>query len=74
LLIVGVEDLTYEEAASVLAIPLGTVRSRLSRARTAMRHEMSYARQSVDEGRATRNDDKAGRAVEVQAAPRKRSF
>jgi RNA polymerase sigma-70 factor, ECF subfamily len=65
LLIVGVEDLTYKEAAGVLGMPIGTVRSRLSRARTAMRHEMSYVRQGVDDGRATRNDGKAGRAADL---------
>ncbi len=35
--LVAVEGLKYEEAAEVLEIPVGTVRSRLSRARTALR-------------------------------------
>jgi hypothetical protein len=30
-----------------------------------MRHEMSYVRQGVDDGRATRNDGKAGRAADL---------
>lgn len=33
LLLVALEDLTYEEAAKVTGVPVGTVRSRLSRAR-----------------------------------------
>lgn len=37
LLLVGLEQFTYEEAARVLDIPLGTVMSRLSRGRERMR-------------------------------------
>jgi RNA polymerase sigma-70 factor (ECF subfamily) len=38
LLLVCVEQLTYAEVASVLAIPVGTVMSRVCRARAALRH------------------------------------
>lgn len=37
LLLAGVEQLSYAECAEVLGVPQGTVMSRLSRARTAMR-------------------------------------
>ena len=37
LLLVGVEDMSYDEAARVIGLPVGTVMSRLSRAREKLR-------------------------------------
>jgi len=47
LLLVGVEDLSYEQAAQVLDVPLGTVMSRLSRARGRLREFMDHGRSAV---------------------------
>jgi RNA polymerase sigma factor (sigma-70 family) len=40
LLLVGFDELSYEEAATLLTVPIGTIRSRLSRARIALREKM----------------------------------
>jgi RNA polymerase sigma-70 factor (ECF subfamily) len=41
LFLIGVEDLSYEEAAHVLRVPISTVMSRLSRGREQLRRYMS---------------------------------
>lgn len=43
LLLVALEEVSYEEAAVMLSIPLGTVRSRVSRARTRLRQRLEEA-------------------------------
>jgi RNA polymerase sigma-70 factor (ECF subfamily) len=45
LFLIGVEDLSYEEAARVLGLPTGTVMSRLSRGRERLRKYMNGDRQ-----------------------------
>jgi RNA polymerase sigma-70 factor (ECF subfamily) len=46
LLLVDIEEMTYEEAAAVLGCPIGTVRSRLSRARRLLHTTLAtYARE-----------------------------
>jgi len=41
LLLISVEDMSYADAAKTLGVPLGTVMSRLSRARARLRDDMS---------------------------------
>ncbi len=44
ILLVGLEGLTYEQVASVLEVPVGTVRSRLSRGRSALRARLERSK------------------------------
>lgn len=40
LLLVALDELSYEEAAVLLAVPIGTIRSRVSRARSTLRSRL----------------------------------
>jgi RNA polymerase sigma-70 factor, ECF subfamily len=47
-LLVGLEEMSYEQTAEVLGVPLGTVRSRLARARAELRERLH--RRSMPKG------------------------
>jgi RNA polymerase sigma-70 factor (ECF subfamily) len=50
LLLVGVEELSYAEAANVLGVPQGTVMSRLSRARERLRRMVDDEQPAITSG------------------------
>lgn len=50
LVLIAVEEMSYKEAASVLGVPVGTVMSRLSRARRALRRLLGLAKTKASSG------------------------
>jgi RNA polymerase sigma-70 factor (ECF subfamily) len=47
--LVDIEELSYEEAARILRVPLNTVRSRLSRARQELKVQMIRLRRRLED-------------------------
>lgn len=64
ILLCDVEDFTYEEIAKIIDIPIGTVRSRLYRARNMLKEKLaSYARRmGYEDKRGKRISDRSSRA------------
>lgn len=59
ILLVGLECMPYCDVAAALGIPVGTVRSRLSRGRTALRALMGFEPDRGDETAAPRADQRS---------------
>ena len=65
ILLVGLEGMSYEAAAEILSLPVGTVRSRLSRARTRLRLALGEPESVTGDEPGDTTDVRAGR----QAGP-----
>ena len=65
ILLVGLEGFSYEDAAKILAVPVGTVRSRLSRGRESLRRQFGIG-DEIDPTLASQNYPKAGQRAGAQ--------
>jgi len=64
-LLVGLEGMRYEAVAEIMGVPVGTVRSRLSRGREALRQLMGGDSEQVAERRRAEAGSRARRPVRV---------
>jgi RNA polymerase sigma-70 factor, ECF subfamily len=57
ILLVGLEGMAYENAAEILGVPIGTIRSRLSRGREALRELIGREGEAKSVGHPLHTDD-----------------
>ena len=65
ILLVGLEGFSYEDAAKILAVPVGTVRSRLSRGRESLRRQFGIE-EGIDPILASQNRPEGGQRAGAQ--------
>ena len=65
ILLVGLEGFSYEDAAKVLAVPVGTVRSRLSRGRESLRRQFGIE-EKIDPSLVSQDRPKGGKGTGAQ--------
>jgi RNA polymerase sigma-70 factor (ECF subfamily) len=73
LLLVGLEGMRYEEVATVLDVPVGTIRSRLSRGREALRRFMGLASDAGTGRIAARRFTVTAAGFEMEVSPADRT-
>ena len=68
ILLVGLEDMSYEDVAAILRVPVGTVRSRLSRGRDQLRILMGVEERPAGGSASKRRARRAALSVDRRAA------